>query len=74
MPWRRELKNNIRTVEQLKQYVDLTPKQKKQLKKVIEKHPMSITRYYMSLIEQTGVQHIVDTVLEKDWLVYQPRK
>ncbi len=52
MPWRRELKNNIRTVEQLKQYVALTTKQEKQLKKVIEKHPMSITRYYMSLIDK----------------------
>ncbi len=52
MTWRTELKNNICTVEQLKQYLDLTRKQEKQLKKVIEKHPMSITRYYMSLIDK----------------------
>jgi len=47
----RELKKNIRTIEELKEYMHLTPKEEKQLKKVIEKHPMSVSRYYMSLID-----------------------
>lgn len=52
MIWKDELKHNIRTIEQLKQYIELTSKEEKQLQKVIEYHPMSITRYYMSLIDK----------------------
>jgi KamA family protein len=52
MKWRTELKENITTLEQLKQYVDIEPKEEKQLQKIIERHPMSITRYYMSLIDR----------------------
>lgn len=52
MSWEAELKKNICTIEQLKEYIDLTPLEQKQLKRVIEKHPMSITRYYLSLIDK----------------------
>lgn len=49
--WREELRHNICTIEQLKQYVTLIPKEERQIKRVIEQHPMSVTRYYMSLID-----------------------
>lgn len=52
MSWQEEFKKNITTIEQLKEYIDLTPLEQKQLKRVIEKHPMSITRYYLSLIDK----------------------
>ncbi len=52
MPWREELRHNICTIEQLKKYIFLTPKEEKQLQKVIETHPMSVTRYYISLIDK----------------------
>jgi lysine 2,3-aminomutase len=52
MPWRTELKNSVCTVEQLKKYIDLTPLEQRQLKRVTEKHPMRITRYYLSLIDK----------------------
>lgn len=52
MSWQEELKKNIFTIEQLKEYIDLTPLEQKQLQRVIEKHPMSITRYYLSLIDK----------------------
>ena len=52
MPWREELRHNICTIEQLKKYIMLTPKEEKQLQRVIEIHPMSITRYYISLIDR----------------------
>ncbi|WP_455393122.1 KamA family radical SAM protein [[Eubacterium] cellulosolvens] len=51
MTWQNELKHNITTVDQLQEYVNITPKEKMQLKKIIERHPMRITRYYMSLID-----------------------
>jgi len=52
MSWEAELKQNICTIEQLKEYIDLTPLEQRQLKRVIERHPMSITRYYLSLIDK----------------------
>ena len=51
MNWQRELKRNISTLGQLKKHIELTPDQERQLTKVTAKHPMSITRYYMSLID-----------------------
>jgi len=50
MIWDAELKKSIRTVPRLKRYVDLSPHEEKQIGSVIERHPMQITRYYMSLI------------------------
>ncbi len=52
MSWQEELKKNISTIEQLKEYIDLTPLEQKQLKRIIDRHPMSITRYYLSLIDK----------------------
>ena len=53
MKWENELKESICTIEQLAGYIELTPRDKKQLQKVIEIHPMCISRYYMSLIDRT---------------------
>jgi L-lysine 2,3-aminomutase len=50
MDWKEELKDSICTVEQLEEYTDFTSKEKRELKKVVERHPMRITRYYASLI------------------------
>ena len=52
MSWQNELRKSIQTLEQLKRYVKFTRTEEKQVKKVIERHPMRITRYYMSLIDQ----------------------
>jgi lysine 2,3-aminomutase len=49
--WKEELKGSICTIEQLEEYIDLTPKERKQLKKVVDRHPVRITRYYASLID-----------------------
>lgn len=49
--WELELENNITTIEQLKEYTELTSRNERQLRKIIERHPMSVTRYYMSLID-----------------------
>jgi len=51
MTWKDELKRNICTVEQLREHIDLTSDEEKNLKKIIDVHPMSVTRYYMSLID-----------------------
>jgi len=41
----------ICTVEQLKEYMDLSPKEEKRLKQITARHPMRVTPYYMSLID-----------------------
>lgn len=47
-----KLNENICTVEQLKQYIDLTSKEEKKFQEVIKIHPMYIPKYYLSLINK----------------------
>ncbi|MDG6223773.1 MAG: KamA family radical SAM protein [Candidatus Bathyarchaeota archaeon] len=47
----KKIQNNICTVEQLKKYIELTPNKEKKLEKIVQKHPMCVTPYYMSLID-----------------------
>lgn len=51
MPWQNRLKQSICTVEQLRKLMAVTPKEERQLRHIIAKHPMRITRYYASLID-----------------------
>ena len=50
MMWEEELRRSIKTIPRLKQFIDLSPREEKQLANLIKRHPMQITRYYMSLI------------------------
>lgn len=52
MYWRNKLKENITTVSELKKHIHLTPMEEKVIRKVIKIHPMSITKYYLSLINR----------------------
>lgn len=45
------MEKSICTIEQLKQFVDLSLKEEKKLKQIIKRHPMRVTPYYMSLID-----------------------
>ena len=49
--WQRELKNNVNSIDSLKNYVELTSDEEKVLRDVVDKHPMNIPRYYLSLID-----------------------
>ena len=42
---------NICTVKQLKDYIDLSREEEGKLKQIIQRHPMRVTPYYMSLID-----------------------
>ncbi len=52
MSWKKELKDTINTLEELKSYINLTPQEEDILGRVIDKHPMRITKYYLSLIDK----------------------
>jgi lysine 2,3-aminomutase len=47
----KQMQNSICTIEQLKQFTNLSSVEEKKLKKLVEKHPMRVTPYYMSLID-----------------------
>jgi lysine 2,3-aminomutase len=49
--WQDGLGNNVTTLEELKEYVDLSAEEGEKLQEVIDIHPMSIPRYYLSLID-----------------------
>lgn len=51
--WQRELKNNVNSIDSLKNYIELTDDQEKVLRDVVDEHPMNIPRYYLSLIDPT---------------------
>lgn len=51
LKWQDELNNNVTTLDELKEYIELDADQEKNLQKVIDEHPMSIPRYYLSLID-----------------------
>ncbi len=52
MGWRSELKENITSVEQLKKFFPISAREEILIRKVVEIHPMSVSRYYMSLINR----------------------
>nr|WP_072513872.1 KamA family radical SAM protein [Ndongobacter massiliensis] len=49
--WKEELQNNITKLEDLKDPFSIPPEEWADLKTVITRHPMNITRYYASLID-----------------------
>jgi len=48
--WRWQLQNRITTVEQLASFLSLSPRERAQLNVVTKKYPLSVTPYYLSLI------------------------
>ncbi|MFH0847670.1 MAG: hypothetical protein V1894_06445 [Chloroflexota bacterium] len=48
--WRWQFRNRIQDIEELTQFIPLSEEEKSRLKLVIRKYPMSITPYYLSLI------------------------
>lgn len=51
LDWRRELRNNITTVDALKTYLPLSGREEAELRRVTDIHPMNIPRYYLSLVD-----------------------
>jgi KamA family protein len=71
MGWQSELKENITSIDQLKKYFTMSAREEKLLRKVVEIHPMSVSRYYMSLINRRDKKDpirrmIIPSVAEMD--------
>jgi len=56
LDYRKELRNNITTVDELKQYLPISPEEEADLRKVVDIHPINIPRYYLSLIDTQNPQ------------------
>jgi len=56
LDWQQELKNNITSIDQLKEYLPLEPAEEEALREVTEKHPMNIPRYYLGLVDREDPQ------------------
>ncbi len=50
--WQSELKQNINSIDGLQSYIDLSSNEQRILGQVVDKHPMNIPRYYLSLIDE----------------------
>ncbi len=51
MTWAEEFKANVTTAEQLRDWLHLTDEQVENIREEIKMFPMSVTRYYLSLID-----------------------
>ncbi len=51
MNWKEALKSNTTTAEDLKRYISLSEAQESRLNAILEHFPMTVTDYYMSLID-----------------------
>lgn len=52
MTWQESIKENITNVDQLENHIRILPSEKKVLRRITKLHPMSITKYYLSLIDK----------------------
>lgn len=67
--WKWQVKNRIETLDQLKQYVQLTPEEEDGVRSVLSTLRMAITPYYLSLIDPNNPKdpvrrQCIPTVLE----------
>lgn len=51
MDWQEQLKNNLRTVDDLLPHMPLSAEEKQQMEAILLQFPLSITPYYLSLID-----------------------
>jgi KamA family protein len=52
LDWKKELTNNVTSVDELKHYLPLSYDEEADLRVVTEAHPMNIPRYYLNLVDR----------------------
>ena len=55
MSWQEELRNGIRTAEQLAPVLGWTPEETARCAAIIKRYPMMITPYYLSLVDPSDL-------------------
>ncbi len=61
MDWRRELRNNVTTAEEVFQYlnIEVSKKDLHKYNEIIDKFPMSVSQYYLSLINPEDEDDVI---------------
>jgi lysine 2,3-aminomutase len=54
MNWQKELKTNIKSIKKLQNFINFDKNEIKKIKEVVKYHPLSISRYYLSLIDRNN--------------------
>jgi len=49
--WKKELSNNVVTVDRLKAYVAFSSEEEEAIREVVKVHPLNVSRYYLSLVD-----------------------
>ena len=67
--WRWHFRNRVTTIDELASFIPLSPKERTQIKLVTLKYPISVTPYYLSLIDPTDPkdpirQQAIPSILE----------
>ena len=52
LDWKKELANNVVSIDQLKEYASFSADEEVTLREVAKVHPINIPRYYLSLIDK----------------------
>ncbi len=52
MTWERQLEESFRSIKDLKPHLPFTPSERRKLDSVVERHPVCIPSYYLSLIDK----------------------
>ena len=52
MTWERQLEESVRTIQDLTSHLALSSRERRKLRSVVERHPVCIPSYYMSLIDK----------------------
>ena len=53
LDWKKELANNVVSIDQLKEYASFSADEEATLREVAKVHPINIPRYYLSLIDKS---------------------
>ncbi|OQB24090.1 MAG: L-lysine 2,3-aminomutase [Firmicutes bacterium ADurb.Bin182] len=56
MTWIEEMRENVTSVEELERHIELTCAEKERIRAITDRYPMSITPYYLSLIDKNDPQ------------------
>ena len=70
--WRKQLQENVTSAAQLRQYRPLSEEEERRMDYILQKYPMRVTRYYLSLVDWDNYENdpiyrlCVPTISEND--------
>jgi KamA family protein len=66
MSWRDELREAISSIEEIREFLNLSKEEESHIEKVVKEHPMRITKYYLSLIDRNDSEDQIRKMIVPD--------